>query len=83
MSEPDPLPGAIRLGVFELDLEAGELRKSDVRIKLQEQPLQVLALLLEHPGQIVTREAHRASAASTRARIWSDVTPSPRPRSFL
>ena len=40
----------IRFGVFELDLSAGELRKSGLRIKLQEQPFQVLAALLERPG---------------------------------
>jgi DNA-binding winged helix-turn-helix (wHTH) protein len=42
--------------VFEVDLAAGELRKSGVRIRLQEQPFQVLALLLERPGDLVTRE---------------------------
>jgi DNA-binding winged helix-turn-helix (wHTH) protein/Tol biopolymer transport system component len=47
---------AIRFGVFELELEAGELRKGGIRVKLQEQPFQVLELLLEHPGEIVTRE---------------------------
>jgi len=43
-------------GVFELDLRAGELRKHGLRIRLQEQPFQILAMLLEHPGEIVTRE---------------------------
>lgn len=43
-------------GVFELDLSAGELRKSGVKLRLQEQPFQVLALLLERAGQVVTRE---------------------------
>jgi len=46
----------IRFGLFELDPRAGELRKSGIRIKLQEQPLQILLMLLEHPGEIVTRE---------------------------
>jgi DNA-binding winged helix-turn-helix (wHTH) protein/Tol biopolymer transport system component len=46
----------IRFGVFEADLETGELRKRRVRIKLQEQPFQILAMLLERPGQVVTRE---------------------------
>jgi cholera toxin transcriptional activator len=45
-----------RFGVFELDLSAGELRKSGVKLRLQEQPLQVLALLLERAGDVVTRE---------------------------
>jgi len=46
----------LRFGVFELDLRAGELRKHGLRIRIQEQPFQVLALLLEHPGDVVTRE---------------------------
>lgn len=53
----------VRFGVFEVDLQAGELRKSGVKIKLQEQPFQILALLLEHPGQVVTRE-------ELRQRLW-------------
>jgi TolB-like protein/DNA-binding winged helix-turn-helix (wHTH) protein/Tfp pilus assembly protein PilF len=43
-------------GVFEIDIPAGELRKHGLRIRLQEQPFQVLAILLEHPGGVVTRE---------------------------
>ena len=46
----------VRFGVFELDLRAGELRKRGIKIQLHDQPLQVLALLLERPGQVVTRE---------------------------
>jgi len=45
-----------RFGVFELDLSAGELRKSGVKLRLQGQPFQVLALLLERAGGVVTRE---------------------------
>lgn len=45
-----------RFGVFELDLSAGELRKSGVKLRLQGQPFQVLAMLLERAGQVVTRE---------------------------
>jgi TolB-like protein/DNA-binding winged helix-turn-helix (wHTH) protein/Flp pilus assembly protein TadD len=46
----------LRFGVFELDLRAGELRKHGLRIHIQEQPFQVLVLLLEQPGEVVTRE---------------------------
>src|SRR5437879_13718598 len=49
----------LRFGVFEVDLRAGEVRKQGVRIKLQEQPFQVLTVLLQHPGQVVTREELR------------------------
>ena len=51
----------LRFGVFEADLVAGELRKNGARIRLQEQPFQVLAALLQHPGQVVTRDDLRAS----------------------
>jgi TolB-like protein/DNA-binding winged helix-turn-helix (wHTH) protein/Tfp pilus assembly protein PilF len=51
--QPD---GQIRFGVFEVDLRAGELRKHGLRIRLQEQPFQLLAMLLERAGQVVTRE---------------------------
>jgi len=56
MSQPATNPRTVRFGLFELDLDARELRKSGVRIKLQEQPFQILAMLLERPGEIVTRE---------------------------
>jgi DNA-binding winged helix-turn-helix (wHTH) protein len=46
----------IRFGAFELEADAGELRKHGTRIKLADQPLSILALLLDRPGQIVTRE---------------------------
>src|SRR5438270_1606185 len=45
-----------RFGDYELDHRAGELRKGGIRIRLQEQPLQVLLAVLEHPGDVVTRE---------------------------
>src|SRR6516225_865633 len=48
-----------RFGLFEADLNSSELRKNGVKIKLQEQPFQILALLLEHRGELVTREELR------------------------
>lgn len=45
-----------RFGAFEVDLRSGELYKHGIRLKLQDQPFQVLALLLEHAGEVVTRE---------------------------
>jgi hypothetical protein len=45
-----------RFGVFELDSRARELKKQGVRIKLQDQPLRILLLLVEHSGEVVTRE---------------------------
>jgi TolB-like protein/DNA-binding winged helix-turn-helix (wHTH) protein/tetratricopeptide (TPR) repeat protein len=57
----------IKFGVFEVDLEAGELRKSGVRQKLAGQPFQILQVFLEHPQEIVTRE-------QLQKRIWPDET---------
>jgi Tol biopolymer transport system component/DNA-binding winged helix-turn-helix (wHTH) protein len=51
--------GKIQFGVYELDREAGELRKHGVLIRLQDQPFQVLLALVERPGQVVTREEIR------------------------
>src|ERR1700674_3864796 len=49
----------LRFGVFEVDVRAGEVRKQGVRIKLQEQPFHVLTVLLQRPGEVVTREELR------------------------
>ena len=58
---------AIRFGVFEVDLRAGELRKDGLKVRLQEQPFRVLALLLENPGEVVTRD-------ELREKLWSADT---------
>jgi len=63
MAQNGGLDQRVRFGVFEADLRLGELRKHGLKIKLQEKPFQVLAVLLEHPGQLVTREGFRA-------RLW-------------
>jgi TolB-like protein/DNA-binding winged helix-turn-helix (wHTH) protein/Tfp pilus assembly protein PilF len=57
----------VRFGPFEADLRAGELRKYGVKLKLVGQPFEVLAMLLESPGQLVTRE-------ELRARLWPTDT---------
>ena len=51
----------MRFGAFELDVRSGELRNRGVKIRLQEQPLRILEILLAHPGDLVTREELRAS----------------------
>ncbi len=60
VQKPAPL---LRFGIFEADLRSGELRKNGSKIRLQEQPFQVLAMLLERPGDVVTRE-------ELRQRLW-------------
>jgi len=62
-----PLHATIGFGVFEADLAAGELRKHGIKIKLQQQPFQILQCLLERPREVVTRE-------ELRERIWPGDT---------
>src|SRR5579863_8180378 len=56
-----------RFGVFEADTDSRELRKAGMRLKLQEQPFQVMLLLLERPGEVVTRE-------EIRQKLWPSDT---------
>ncbi len=58
-AEPTARPRVIRFGTFEVDLSARELRKSGIRIKLHGQPFEVLAILLDRPGETVPREELR------------------------
>ena len=46
----------VRFGTFEVDLRTGEVHRSGLKVKLQDQPFQVLAMLLERAGELVTRE---------------------------
>jgi TolB-like protein/DNA-binding winged helix-turn-helix (wHTH) protein/Flp pilus assembly protein TadD len=61
MQQDTHLPRRLRFGVFEADLSARELTKLGKRLWLQEQPFQLLAMLLEKPGELVTREELQAS----------------------
>jgi DNA-binding winged helix-turn-helix (wHTH) protein/uncharacterized membrane protein (DUF485 family) len=67
MPVPQSNGGIVRFGVFELDPTAGELRKNGRKLRLQEQPFQVLALLLQHSGDVVTRE-------ELRQKLWPSDT---------
>ena len=67
MPSSAPHPRALRFDNFELDVRAGELRKRGVRLRLQGQPLQVLAVLLSRAGDVVTHE-------ELRAQIWTADT---------
>src|SRR5262249_28904933 len=49
----------IQFGIFEVDMKAGELRRNGTRVRLQEQPFQILTILLEHSGEVVPREELR------------------------
>jgi len=61
-----PAPNVVRFGLFEVDLRSGELRKNGIKLKLSGQPFQVLSILLERPGQVVTRE-------ELQNRLWPDT----------
>jgi Tol biopolymer transport system component/DNA-binding winged helix-turn-helix (wHTH) protein len=59
-------PRLVRFGAFEVDLRAGELRKDEAKLKLTGQPFQVLTILLEQPGEVVSRE-------ELQKRLWPDT----------
>ena len=63
MDEANRSAEIVRFGSFEVDLRAGELRCNGAKVKLQEQPFQIVRLLLERPGEAVTRE-------ELRTRLW-------------
>src|SRR5438477_1462462 len=57
----------VHFGQFEMDVKTGELRKDGTKVRLQEQPLQILQILLEHPGELVARD-------ELRKRVWPTDT---------
>ncbi len=66
MAETQTSPRLVRFGAFEADLRTGELRKNGVKLKFSGQPFQVLVILLERPGDVVTRE-------ELQKRLWPDT----------
>jgi DNA-binding winged helix-turn-helix (wHTH) protein/TolB-like protein len=65
--DPCRSSGVVRFGLFEVDPHLGQLRKDGIRIRLQEQPFHVLAVLLERPGELITREELRHA-------VWPENT---------
>jgi TolB-like protein/DNA-binding winged helix-turn-helix (wHTH) protein/Flp pilus assembly protein TadD len=63
--EPLRPNSVVRFGTYEVSLQSGEVRKAGLRIRVQQQPLKLLEILLERPGEVVTRE-------ELRSRVWSD-----------
>lgn len=57
----------VQFGIFEADLQAGELRRSGVKVRLQSQPFKLLAVLIEHPGEVVSRE-------TLQRELWGEQT---------
>src|ERR1700729_2593496 len=66
MAETPSRPRLVCFGAFEADVQTGELRKGGVRLKFGGQPFQVLSILLERPGDVVTRE-------ELQKRLWPDT----------
>src|ERR1700756_2657418 len=63
--EPVRHMSIVRFGIYEVSLHSGEVRKAGLRIKVQQQPLKLLEILLERPGEVVTRE-------ELRSRVWAN-----------
>ena len=63
--EPPRHTSVVRFGTYEVSLQSGEVRKAGVKIRVQQQPMKLLEILLERPGQVVTRE-------ELRGRVWPD-----------
>src|SRR3954465_8170676 len=66
MAETQSRPRLVRFGAFEADVQTGELRKDGVKLKFSGQPFQVLAILLERPGEVVSRD-------ELQKRLWPDT----------
>jgi DNA-binding winged helix-turn-helix (wHTH) protein/Tol biopolymer transport system component len=67
MGDAGRSPQVTRFGIFEVDLRSGELHKHGLKVKLQEQPFEILTMLLAHPGEVVTRE-------ELRKELWPEDT---------
>jgi len=61
--ESSPPHSVVRFGTYQVSLQSGEVRKAGLRIRVQQQPMKLLEILLEHPGEVVTRE-------ELRSRVW-------------
>jgi TolB-like protein/DNA-binding winged helix-turn-helix (wHTH) protein/Flp pilus assembly protein TadD len=61
--ESTPPHSVVRFGTYEVSFQSGEVRKAGLRIRVQQQPMKLLELLLEHPGEVVTRD-------ELRSRVW-------------
>src|SRR3984957_694092 len=61
--ESPPPPSVVRFGTYEVSLQSGEVRKAGLKIRVQQQPMKLLKILLERPREVVTRE-------ELRSRVW-------------
>ena len=63
--EPPRHTSVVRFGTYEVSLQSGEVRKAGLKVRVQQQPMKLLEILLERPGEVVTRE-------ELRDRVWAD-----------
>src|ERR1700745_902877 len=63
--KPPPRTSVARFGTFEVSFDSGEVRRAGMKIRVQQQPLKLLQILLEHPGEVVSRE-------QLRNRLWAN-----------
>lgn len=66
-----PPTSVVRFGTYEVSLQSGEVRKAGLRIKVQQQPMKLLEILLEHPGEVVTRDELRSRVGPTKVSVIS------------
>ena len=69
--EPLRQTSVVRFGTYEVCLQSGEVRKAGVKIRVQQQPMKLLEILLERPGEVVTREELRGRVGPTRVLVIS------------
>ncbi|PYX98575.1 MAG: hypothetical protein DMG63_11530, partial [Acidobacteria bacterium] len=62
----DEKPHLLRFGLFDLNIQTRELRKAGLRVRLQDQPFRVLAVLLERPGELISRD-------ELKRRLWGEA----------
>jgi DNA-binding winged helix-turn-helix (wHTH) protein len=72
-SHPTQPSRAVRCGIYEVDLHGGELRRSGLKVRLQDQPFSVLARLLSTPGELVTREELQAQLWGEHSRVDAEL----------
>jgi DNA-binding response OmpR family regulator len=76
--EPTRHTSVVRFGAYEVCFQAGEVRRAGIRIRIQQQPMKLLEILLERPGEVVTREGvadashrlHSGARVAGRSLVW-------------
>jgi DNA-binding response OmpR family regulator len=83
MAETHSRSRLVRFGAFEADVQTGELRKNGVKLKFSGQPFQVLAILLERPGDELRGRSCRNASGRRRLSMWREISTLPSTRSGM